>query len=137
MKKLQALKNSKKGFTLIEVIVVIAIIAILAAIAIPTMGGFISKANEAQVLTEARAVYVAAQAEAASGATTLAVDVAADVNAINDWVGDTYVKLNAAEGTDGYFTVTITGGKVTALTYTDGTYTATYNGTTFTTSKNS
>ncbi len=40
-------KRSKKGFTLIEMLIVIAIIAILAAIAIPTFSAQLTKANEA------------------------------------------------------------------------------------------
>lgn len=40
-------KRSKKGFTLIEMLIVIAIIAILAAIAIPTFSSQLTKANEA------------------------------------------------------------------------------------------
>jgi type IV pilus assembly protein PilA len=35
-------KLTKKGFTLIEVIVVVAIIAIMAAVAIPTYSGYVA-----------------------------------------------------------------------------------------------
>lgn len=45
MKKLT--KRSKKGFTLVELIVVIAILAILAGVAIPVYSSYITKANEA------------------------------------------------------------------------------------------
>ena len=41
------LKEDKKGFTLVELIVVIAILAILAAVAYPVYTGYIAKANEA------------------------------------------------------------------------------------------
>ena len=40
-------KNTKAGFTLVELIVVIAILGILAGIAVPTYSGYIKKANEA------------------------------------------------------------------------------------------
>lgn len=38
-------KLTKKGFTLIEVIVVVAIIAIMAAVAIPTYSGYVTATN--------------------------------------------------------------------------------------------
>lgn len=38
-------KLTKKGFTLIEVIVVVAIIAIMAAIAIPAYSGYVTETN--------------------------------------------------------------------------------------------
>ncbi len=56
MKKVPA-KRSKKGFTLIELVVVIAILGILAAILIPVIGGFIDRANEAADGANARNLY--------------------------------------------------------------------------------
>lgn len=46
-------KQSKKGFTLVELVVVIAILAILAAIAIPAVVGIINNANDSQSKTDA------------------------------------------------------------------------------------
>ncbi len=37
--------NSKKGFTIVELVIVIAVVAILAAVLIPTFAGLINKAN--------------------------------------------------------------------------------------------
>mgnify|MGYP000904624164 CR=1 FL=1 len=54
-------KNNKQGFTLVEIIVVLVILAILAAILIPSMVGYIKKANEKKNLTEARNVVQACQ----------------------------------------------------------------------------
>ena len=59
-------KNDKKGFTLIELIIVIAILAILAAILVPSMVGYISEANQSVADTNARTVYSAAAAAAAT-----------------------------------------------------------------------
>ena len=55
-------KNNNKGFTLVELIVVLVILAILAAILVPALLGYIDKAREKQVTTNAEAAYVAAQA---------------------------------------------------------------------------
>ena len=46
-------KQSKKGFTLVELVVVIAILAILAAIAIPAVIGIINSASESQGASDA------------------------------------------------------------------------------------
>jgi type IV pilus assembly protein PilA len=61
------LKKSKKGFTLIELVVVIAILGILAAILIPVISGFIQRANDSAAQANARGLYNAASM-------TLAVD---------------------------------------------------------------
>ncbi|MBE6551490.1 MAG: type II secretion system protein [Ruminococcaceae bacterium] len=55
------IRNRKKGFTLVELIVVLVIIAILAAITVPTMSTYIDKANEKKIVTDARSLFVAAQ----------------------------------------------------------------------------
>ena len=53
---LQQKMQSKKGFTLVELVVVIAILAILAAIAIPAVIGIINSANESQKASDAATV---------------------------------------------------------------------------------
>ncbi len=52
-------KQSKKGFTLVELVVVIAILGILAAIAIPAVIGIINSANESQAKTDAASLSAA------------------------------------------------------------------------------
>ena len=47
-------KLTKKGFTLIEVIVVVAIIAIMAAVAIPTYSGYVTATNAKMLELKAR-----------------------------------------------------------------------------------
>lgn len=39
------MKKSRKGFTIVELVIVIAVIAILAAVLIPTFSGLIRKAK--------------------------------------------------------------------------------------------
>ncbi len=48
--------NSKKGFTLIELVVVIAILAILAAIAVPAVITIVNNASASSQLTEATTI---------------------------------------------------------------------------------
>jgi len=66
MKKFPA-KKSKKGFTLIELVVVIAILGILAAILIPVISGFITRANVARDQANARSLYNATAMYLATG----------------------------------------------------------------------
>ena len=53
--------KSKKGFTLVELIVVLVILAILAALLIPALTGYIDKANKEKVVSETRMVVMAVQ----------------------------------------------------------------------------
>ena len=60
MKKLG--KSSKKGFTLVELIVVLVILAVLAAMLVPALVGYIDKAKAEKEFQTASTVYSAAQA---------------------------------------------------------------------------
>ena len=82
-------KNSKKGFTLVELVIVIAILAILAAIAIPVVNSIINTASRNGALSDAQTIELAIK------------ECQADIAARNDEVYDgssTYVK---ADGTPG------------------------------------
>ncbi len=55
-------KNSKKGFTLVELIVVLVIIAILAAVAIPALLGYVDYSRKKSFVMDANAALKATQA---------------------------------------------------------------------------
>lgn len=58
---LKKMKNNKKGFTLVELIVVLVILAILAALLIPALTGYIDRARDKQIISETRQAVMAAQ----------------------------------------------------------------------------
>jgi prepilin-type N-terminal cleavage/methylation domain-containing protein len=62
METAKKLLKKKDGFTLVELIVVLVILAILAAILVPTLLGYIDKANAEKNYSTAQTVRVAAQA---------------------------------------------------------------------------
>ncbi|MCQ2503780.1 MAG: type II secretion system GspH family protein [Saccharofermentans sp.] len=55
-------KNSKKGFTLVELIVVLVILAVMAAMLVPALTGYIKKARTEKDYQAASEALVAAQA---------------------------------------------------------------------------
>lgn len=75
MKKLG--KSSKKGFTLVELIVVLVILAVLAAMLVPALIGYIDRARAEKEYQTAATVYGAAQA------------VITEKYAKDDWKDDT------------------------------------------------
>ncbi|MEG1538238.1 MAG: prepilin-type N-terminal cleavage/methylation domain-containing protein [Clostridiales bacterium] len=114
---------NKKGFTLVEVIVVLVILAILAAVLIPTLTGYIDKANERVVVSECRSAVMAAQ--------TLASEAYGTKEALSTAVTTAKIEALAelAAGTvSGIAYDTANDHKIVTLVYTSNGYVCTYNG---------
>ena len=128
-------KESKKGFTLVELIVVLVILAVLAAMLVPALTGYIKRAREEKEYQTAATVYSAAQAvitdmygrDKITGAGTLAKDTSVSGHTYGSDVLDLAgVDTNAVTSfTFNYNTdYIITGGSVVIN---DSTYTLTIN----------
>lgn len=136
------LKN-KKGFTLVELIVVLVILAILAALLVPALTGYIDKAREQSLTSEASMVLTAAQATVseAYGTGALKVENGAE-GSITKTISDADKKTAAEQinqlaevksGASWAFDITVTDMgadyktvKISTLTYSDGTNAVTY-----------
>ena len=89
-------KSSKKGFTIVELVIVIAVIAILAGVLIPTFSGIVAKAKDSALLQEATSIYHEVLGISPEG--TL------DLNATDGEV-DAYIVLKNTKNENVYFTV--------------------------------
>ena len=114
-------KNNKKGFTLVELIVVLVILAILAALLIPALTGYINKAKERQIIGETRQAVMAAQTLADEEYAKTGGDITVDATFIAN------VKLLAeVSGTIDTGDVSVSGGLITKLVYSNNGKTCTY-----------
>lgn len=84
-------KKTKKGFTLMELVIVLAILGILLAIIVPSWGYFIRRSRERSANAKAKVVFNAAQTEV----TRVSMKERPDLNVVNDPTADS-VKKNAA-----------------------------------------
>lgn len=129
------LKENKKGFTLVELIVVLVILAILAALLVPALTGYIDRAKKKSVIAETRQAVMAAQTLVDEAYTKVDVGVAitvgsgdSDIVKLADIKALAEVKGNVTDVT--LYSVTEkkdAPNKVKTLTYENGTYTCTYN----------
>lgn len=91
-------KNTKKGFTLVELVIVIAVIAILSAILIPTFGDIISNANETAYQKAANSAFTEAMEKASKVEFDYAIVVYYDgglTRTVNENTGSTTVTISA------------------------------------------
>ncbi len=129
-------KYSKKGFTLVELIVVLVILAVMAAMLVPALTGYIDEARKKKDYNAASEVLTAAQAVAAQYYGSDTTPTAAEAKAyitdarIADLVGagvDAEVSnITFANETDANLDLTITG-----ITVTFGENAYTWNGSTW------
>lgn len=120
MKK--CLRTSKKGFTLVELLVVIGIIGILAAIILPKFTGYTDKALQKNALSDARSIYTQISADyAENGAYPANVDTVRTNLGFSNGVATAGTNYS----TDGDFTYVLTkGSKTYTVSYAKGAPTA-------------
>lgn len=106
------LKNNKKGFTLIEIIVVVVILAVLMAVAVPSLLKYLDTAQEAPALTETHAIVTAAQKRVIEK-----YSQTKDENTILTATDNKWIEDFVNEGGKIYGSVTVTNKEVTRLIY--------------------
>ena len=111
-------RNSKKGFTLVELVIVIAVIAILASVLIPTFGGIIDKANKSAAEQEAANMYKQLYVlDMADG------ELDGKIDKVDGSLPGSYVTIDSnhtAQFISGDWLVTVKKGTNTTVTYTKG-----------------
>jgi type IV pilus assembly protein PilA len=141
-RRMENKKKNKKGFTLVELIVVLVIIAILAAVLVPTVSGYIGRAKKTAAQSALKNVVTAsssagtdllASGKSVKNALNITTgEIASDFKQSNNQFVSNAVSVGGNKVFDGVYAVYLDDatGTVTYATYTDGTYYATYNGTT-------
>lgn len=132
---MQQILRSKKGLTLIELIVVMLILVILAAILVPTLTGYIDRTNDKVIRIEARSAYIACQAIVAEeyGANPTSFDgsgleIDDETGFDNATYNTMFTELSELDVSNVTALTVNNSGIIISFVYTNGKYTATYTG---------
>ncbi len=134
MKSMKCLYN-KNGFTLMEVIIVLVILAILAALLIPSLSGYVDKADESTTLVECRHFVTAAQVVATEwyADRQLREKLAGIEDDYSDFLDECFELSDIKRTANHRAYVSVSEkGKILSVDYTDGYYTAVYKNGDFT-----
>lgn len=130
---LKKMKNNKKGFTLVELIVVLVILAILAALLIPALTGYIDRAKKKSIIAETRQVVMAAQtlvdeayAKDQAATITIVENNAETTTTAGAITTGAIKKLAEVKGNITVTTTSVSDGKVVDITYSNGGKTCQY-----------
>ncbi|MBQ8638006.1 MAG: prepilin-type N-terminal cleavage/methylation domain-containing protein [Lachnospiraceae bacterium] len=132
---MRRIRENRKGFTLVEMVVVMVIIAILATLMIGALNGYIDKAKEKMALSYCRSVVVAAQTQLseayAAGQTPTTLDgpnntyfTTAKVRELAAIPDDVYIEaVEARDGKVEFVCVRLSEDSDFLYTYEDGVFT--------------
>ncbi len=113
------MKNNKKGFTIVELVIVIAVIAILAAVLIPTFSNVIDNAHKSSDLQAAKTKFDQVYADDSADGT-----VDGKIDGTTDLTGK--VASLTKDTAKGSYTYATDGTKVTTFEYMGEHYKVTY-----------
>lgn len=113
---LKKLKNSKKGFTLAELLIVVAIIGVLVAISIPIFTAQLEKAREATDAANIRSAYAELAADALTGeAVTESTEGNVTINAAAADSATLTATVKLTQATAGWQSSSLNGSKIGSM----------------------